>query len=148
MKNTVPNYERVPEIVKSLRKLPVGNFIAFPAEIIRTSANTLKQSLDELASSNAKVREIGMRRLMGSTMTMFVAPATIQKMAMDLTGVSEEQMEAVRETAAPWQQNSRLIPTSVNKDGRVTGYIDYSYTNPYDYLQRPFSCRIECGQSR
>lgn len=138
VKNTVPNYERVPEIVKSLRKLPVGNFIAFPAEIIRTSANTLKQSLDELASSNAKVREIGMRRLMGSTMTMFVAPATIQKMAMDLTGVSEEQMEAVRETAAPWQQNSRLIPTSVNKDGRVTGYIDYSYTNPYDYLQRPF----------
>lgn len=138
VKNTVPNYERVPEIVKSLRKLPVGNFIAFPAEIIRTSANTLKQSLDELASSNAKVREIGMRRLMGSTMTMFVAPATIQKMAMDLTGVSEEQMEAVRETAAPWQQNSRLIPTSVDKNGRVTGYIDYSYTNPYDYLQRPF----------
>ena len=138
VKNTVPNYERVPEIVKSLRKLPVGNFIAFPAEIIRTSANTLKQSLDELASSNAKVREIGMRRLMGSSMTMFVAPITLQKMAMDLTGVSEEQMEAVRETAAPWQQNSRLIPTSVDKDGRVTGYIDYSYTNPYDYLQRPF----------
>lgn len=138
VKNTVPNYERVPEIVKSLRKLPVGNFIAFPAEIIRTSANTLKQSLDELASSNAKVREIGMRRLMGSSMTMFVAPITLQKMAMDLTGVNEEQMEAVRETAAPWQQNSRLIPTSVDKDGRVTGYIDYSYTNPYDYLQRPF----------
>jgi len=139
VKNTVPNYERVPEIVKSLRKLPVGNFIAFPAEIIRTSANTLKQALDELASTEAGVREIGMRRLMGSTMTMFVAPATIQKMAMDLTGIDniEEQMEAIRETAAPWQKNSRLLPTSV-KDGRVTGYVDYSYTNPYDYLQRPF----------
>ena len=138
VKNTVPNYERVPEIVKGLRKLPVGNFIAFPAEIIRTSANTLKQSLDELASANPAVREIGMRRLMGASMTMVVAPATIQKMAMDLTGVSEEQMDAVRETAAPWQKNSRLIPTSVDKNGNVTGYIDYSYTNPYDYLQRPF----------
>jgi|TARA_R100001480_G_scaffold1424_5_gene4336 hypothetical protein len=156
VKNTVPNYERVPEIIKSLRKLPVGNFIAFPAEIIRTSANTLKQALDELAfkatddmiqkfgrekaEQIAKARnEIGMRRLMGSTTTMFVAPLTIQKMAMDLTGIDniEEQMEAIRETAAPWQKNSRLIPTSV-KDGRVTGYIDYSYTNPYDYLQRPF----------
>ena len=158
VKNTVPNYERVPEIIKSLRKLPVGNFIAFPAEIIRTSANTLKQALDELAvkvddkmiarfggdadkaaAAVKGINEVGMRRLMGASMTMFVAPATIQKMAMDLTGIDniEEQMEAVRETAAPWQKNSRLIPTSV-KDGKVTGYIDYSYTNPYDYLQRPF----------
>lgn len=158
VKNTVPNYERVPEIVKSLRKLPVGNFIAFPAEIIRTSANTMKQALDELAvrvdddmiarfggdadkaaAAVKSINEVGMRRLMGSTMTMFVAPATLQKMAMDLTGIDniEEQMEAIRETAAPWQKNSRLLPTSV-KDGRVTGYIDYSYTNPYDYLQRPF----------
>ena len=47
VKNTVPNYERVPQFIEGLRKLPVGNFIAFPAEIIRTSFTTLNRSLDE-----------------------------------------------------------------------------------------------------
>jgi hypothetical protein len=78
-----------------------------------------------------------MRRLTGFTSTAVVAPAALQKMAMDLTGVSQEQIDAARESGAPWQKNSRLIPTSVDKDGNLTGYIDYSYTNPYDYLQRP-----------
>lgn len=137
VKNTVPNYERVPEFIKGIRKLPVGNFIAFPAEILRTSANTLGQALKELASDNRAIQEIGMRRLMGFTSTAVVAPAALQKMAMDLTGVSQEQIDAARESGAPWQKNSRLIPTSVDKDGNLAGYIDYSYTNPYDYLQRP-----------
>tara|TARA_Y100000994_G_scaffold4801_1_gene4699 strand:+ start:8931 stop:12881 length:3951 start_codon:yes stop_codon:yes gene_type:complete len=137
VKNTVPNYERVPEFVKGIRKLPVGNFIAFPAEILRTSANTLSLSLRELASDNRAVQEIGMRRLVGFTSTAVIAPAALQKMAMDLTGVSQEQMDAARESGAPWQKNSRLIPTTVDKDGNLKGYIDYSYTNPYDYLQRP-----------
>ncbi len=137
VKNTVPNYERVPEFIKGIRKLPVGNFIAFPAEILRTSANTLGQAMRELASDNRAIQEIGMRRLVGFTSTAVVAPAALQKMAMDLTGVSQEQIDAARESGPSWQKNSRLIPTSVDKDGNLKGYIDYSYTNPYDYLQRP-----------
>ncbi len=137
VRNTVPNYERVPEVIKEIRKLPFGNFIAFPAEIIRTSANTFGQALKELASDDRAVQEIGMRRLIGFTSTAAVAPAALQKMAMDLTGVSQEQLDAARESGPPWQKNSRLIPTSTDKKGNLTGYIDYSYTNPYDYLQRP-----------
>jgi len=141
VKNTVPNYERVPEVIRELRKLPVGNFIAFPAEILRTSANTLKQSLDELASSNAKVREIGMRRLMGFTTTTMVVPTALQKMALDLTGTTQEQIDSVRESGAPWEQNSLLLPTSTKtgSDGKqiITGYVNYSFTNPYSYLSKP-----------
>ncbi len=137
VKNTVPNYERVPQFVKGLRKLPLGNFIAFPAEILRTSANTLKQSLDELASESPQLREIGMRRLTGLTATTVIAPAAVQSLAMTLTGVAQEQIDAVRRSAPPWSRNGRLLPTSVDKDGNITGYVDYSYTNPYDYLQRP-----------
>jgi len=141
VKNTVPNYERVPEVIRELRKLPVGNFIAFPAEILRTSANTFKQSLDELASSNAKIREIGMRRLMGFTTTTMVVPTALQKMALDLTGTTQEQIDAIRENGAPWEVNSMLLPTSTKKnaDGEtiITGYTNYSYTNPYSYLSKP-----------
>ena len=141
VKNTVPNYERVPEVIKEIRKLPVGNFIAFPAEIIRTSANTLKMSLDELASEHKAIREIGMRRLLGFTSTTVIAPTAIQKMAMDLAGVSQEQMDAIRENGMPWEKTSILLPTSIrereNAENVVTGYVNYSYTNPYAYLNQP-----------
>jgi len=137
VKNTVPNYERVPEFVKSLRKLPVGNFIAFPAEILRTSANTLSQALKELSSQDKVVQQIGMRRLTGFLGTTMVAPMALQGTAMMLSGVDSEQMDAVRRSAAPWARNHILLPTSTDEKGNVTGYVDYSYTNPYDYLTAP-----------
>ena len=141
VKNVVPNYERVPEAIKLLRKAPLGNFIAFPAEIIRTSANTLRYAVKELQSSNSKVRDIGMRRLMGFTATTAVAAPAAQGLGMYLGGVAQEQMDALQRRVAPWSRNSTLIPTSVKKgkDGKnyVTGYVDYSYLNPYDYWQRP-----------
>jgi len=137
VKNTVPNYERVPEFVKSLRKLPVGNFIAFPAEILRTSANTLSQALKELSSQDKVLQQIGMRRLTGFLGTTMVAPMALQGTAMMLSGVDSEQMDAVRRSAAPWARNHTLLPTSTDEKGNVTGYVDYSYTNPYDYLTAP-----------
>ena len=141
VKNTVPNYERVPEFIKGLRKLPIGNFIAFPAEILRTSANTFKQALDELASKDPNIQQIGLRRLMGFTTTTMVVPTAMQKMALDLTGTTQEQIDAIRENGAPWEQSSILLPTStkVGADGKnqITGYVNYSYTNPYSYLNKP-----------
>lgn len=137
VKNTVPNYERVPEFVKSLRKLPLGNFIAFPAEILRTSANTFSQALKELASEVPELQEIGMRRLTGLLGTTMVAPLALQQTAMALSGVDKEQLDAVRRNGPSWARNHTLLPTSTDEDGNLTGYVDYSYTNPYAYLTAP-----------
>ncbi len=141
VKNVVPNYERVPEAIKLLRKAPLGNFIAFPAEIIRTSANTLSYAAKELASDNQKVREIGMRRMMGFMGTVGVAGPAVQGIGMYALGVGQEQMDALQRRVANWSRASTLVPTSVKK-GRdnknyVSGYVDFSYTNPYDYWMRP-----------
>jgi len=49
VKATMPTYSRVPELVKTIRRIPVvGNFMAFPAEIIRTTTNITRQGLKEL----------------------------------------------------------------------------------------------------
>ena len=44
-KNNIPNYDYVSEFVKSLRKLPIGNFVSFPAEIVRTGTNIVRRGL-------------------------------------------------------------------------------------------------------
>lgn len=49
VKATMPTYSRVPRIVKGSQRIPVfGNFVAFPSEIIRNTANILNQSVREM----------------------------------------------------------------------------------------------------
>ena len=43
VKNTVPNYAYVGSVVKTARILPIGNFMSFPSEIIRTTTNIAEQ---------------------------------------------------------------------------------------------------------
>ena len=148
MKNTVPNYERVPQFIEGLRKLPVGNFIAFPAEIIRTSFNTLNRAIDEvqmgarmiqegraagnqaLVQQGRSIRDIGKRRLNGFAATTMVAGPAVQETALYLNDLSRDTLDALREIAPPWSKNSTLVPTSVDKDGKITGYVDYSLHQP------------------
>jgi hypothetical protein len=138
-KDLIPNYVRVPEFIKTLRKLPLGNFIAFPAEIIRTSGNVMGRAIKEVASESPEIREIGMRRLAGMATVNYAAGRAISTIGHTLTGSTEDQTEAFKRSyAARWDKNSQLIPIATDKDGNVTEFYNYSYTNPYDYLTRPF----------
>ena len=48
VKNTVPNYAFVGSAVRTARLLPVGNFMAFPSEMIRTTTNIAELGLNEM----------------------------------------------------------------------------------------------------
>ena len=48
VRNNIPNYDYVSDFVKSLRKLPIGNFVSFPAEIVRTGTNIVRRGLREI----------------------------------------------------------------------------------------------------
>jgi hypothetical protein len=145
VKNNIPNYDYVGEFVKATRKLPLGNFVAFPAEILRTSANIVKRGLDEIFMEvkNDKgelvkpLRGIGMQRLIGMATTSIAVPAGVAKAAETIYDISEEQLEAMRRYVPQWSKNSVLVPIKDKETGELK-YIDFSHTNAYDTLYRPF----------
>ena len=137
VKDTVPNYARVPEAIQALRRFPVGNFIAFPAEIIRTSGAVYGRAMKELGNESAAIRSIGMRRLLGSLTVDGGLYGGLLAGGLALTGSDMEQVNAYKRSfAQDWERNAMLIPLATDKDGNITDLYNFSYTNPYDYLTR------------
>lgn len=62
IQNTMPNYDFVPKGIRILRELPVGNFVSFPSEIIRTSVNIAKQASDEIAIGLKENNDVMLKR--------------------------------------------------------------------------------------
>jgi hypothetical protein len=148
VKDTVPNYARVPEAIKRLRQLPFGNFVAFPAEIIRTGGNIINRAVKELASESPEIRSIGMKRLVGSISVNAAIPATLYTGGLLLSGATDDQVQAYKRSAAyEWDRNSTLIPIATDKDGKITDLYNFSYTNPYDYLARPLKAVYNAVQN-
>jgi len=147
VKNTYPNYSYVSQAVRELRRLPFGNFISFPAEMMRTSGNLMTLTARELAIStgdaamDAVFRQMGSRRLIGQ-MAGFSTGPLLATYSMKMLGMSEEQYAALQESqVAEWNQYSDLIMLGKEKDkqGNVKyKYINYAYQNPYDYIRKPF----------
>ena len=134
VRDTVPNYNLAPKIIKQLRGLPTGNFIAFPAEIVRTGTNSIARALEEMASNSAEIQKIGLRRMTGIIGTTYAAPTALYTMAQEITGITDEQMAALKRSLVPeWEKNALLIPTGRDEHGRIK-YVNYSYSNPYDLV--------------
>ena len=139
-RDVVPNYARVPEIVQMLRRTPLGNFIAYPAEIIRTSANILGRAIKEVSSDNPYLRARGMERLLGFGAVTTGIPAGATAIGMMATGANEEQIAAWKRSFAwPWEKTATMVPISTDDKGNIKEMMNLSYTMPYDYLTRPFA---------
>ena len=136
--NTIPTYSKVPKLIENIRSLPLGNFVAFPAEILRTSAHLIEIGARELTSTNPFIRQMGARRLVGAASVFGGTGAIISEAAEQLTGVTSDKMDAFQRSVAPsYQKNSTLIPLTESDDKGNFKYFNFSYTNPYDSMVRP-----------
>jgi hypothetical protein len=142
--NTIPTYSKVPQIIQNIRLLPLGNFVAFPAEILRTSANLLSLGARELTSSNAFVRQMGARRLIGMATTFGGIGTVAQQTAQALTGVNQDAMDAYQRSFAPqYEKNSTLIPLSAPDSKGDFKYTNFSYSNPYNSILQPINAVLK-----
>ena len=142
IRNTYPTYSKVPPAIQNLRKLPLGAFVSFPAEILRTGANIMNFALKQASSSNAAVRQMGLRRLLGGFMTLYAGGTGLVQTAQFLTNSTSAQWDAYKmSAAAPWDKNSSLLPIKGWENGESAA-INYSYFSPYDSLYAPFASAL------
>ena len=143
IRNTYPTYSKVPQFVQDIRKLPFGNFVSFPAEMIRTTTNIIDIGLKEAASNDPLLRQIGYRRLIGAFVTLGGANMAVGSIARNLTGITEDQIESYkRSLAAPWNSRATIIPINKWKDG-VGKAINFSYFSPYDVVTQPIEAALK-----
>jgi hypothetical protein len=142
LRNTYPTYSKVPPSIQNLRKLPIGSFISFPAEILRTGVNVMSIGLKEAAHPNPVIRQMGLRRLTGASLSTFAVGAGVVSTAQYLTNSTSSQWDAYKRSgAAVWDSRSKLMPIKGWKDGESAA-INFSYFSPYDSLQAPFAAAI------
>ena len=132
--NLYPTYSKVPDVIKAIRLLPLGNFVAFPAEMLRTGVNIMQTALREISSSNPEIRNIGLQRLLGLTTVFGAAEYGASKLSEYLSGLSDEEVAVYKNFfAAPWEVNSKLAFMTPLKDGKAK-VLNLSYFNPYSVI--------------
>jgi len=134
VRNTVPNYAYVSDTVRALRRLPLGTFMSFPSEILRTTTNIGQRAIREI--KDPALRNIGIKRLLGMTTVLAAAPYGIQKGFQSLYDVTNEELEAIKRYLPKWSENSTILPIRDEETGELK-YIDFSHGNAYDIAIRP-----------
>ena len=143
VKNNIPNYDYVGDFIKGLRKFPIGNFVSFPAEILRTGTNIVRRGLKEINYTVTRpdgtvvkpFQAIGHTRLFGFGATTVAVPYATVEGFKALYDVSEEELQAIKRYVPDWSKNSTIVPIKT-KDGKFK-YVDFSHANAYDTLIRP-----------
>jgi len=132
VREMLPNYAYVSELVQASRRSPLGNFVSWPAEIIRTSGNIMSGAKKEV--QNPILARIGYERAAGFATTIgILGPAAVWG-ASQAYGFTKEKLMALREFIPYFSENSTVLP--VYEDGKYK-YIDFSRAFFYDVVTAP-----------
>jgi hypothetical protein len=166
VKQTMPTYSMVPEAIKSLRRIPlVGNFISFPAEIIRNTGNIVSRAVKELgfqADDNLikamgkrqadafarQVRGIGAERLSGYVSMAAVVPYAMRHASHDMLGVTEAEEDLLNKSGAPWTKGNMLTYISKPDKDLNAEAVDLSYMLPYEFMYAPARAALRTYQEK
>ena len=166
VKQTMPTYSMVPEVIKSLRRIPVmGNFMAFPAEIIRTSGNIVNRAVKELGFKATpemiqamgeqqarafarQVRGIGAERLTGYISMATVAPVAMRDAAHNILGITEAEEDLLEKNKPFWSVGNTMMFLEKPDEDLNAEVVDLSYMLPYEFMLAPARAAAEVYQQK
>ena len=130
IKDNMPNYNRVTKGVKSLREAPIGTYVSFPAEILRTSANIVARGVKEINSGNSVLRKRGLQRLTGFAF-LNLGWAAAGNYGYHASGLSEIEWKALQKNS-----ETKHSPGRTNFFFGPGSKLDMQWLNAYDILQK------------
>ena len=155
VRNTMPNYNLIGEGAEYLRLSPRGNFIAFPTEIARTSANSamltyrlgkfkLSDALseDELGANNLDggthpFKWVAAQRAIGGIISSHGLPYGLKWLGQAIFGVDDDDIEAARAIGPEYGKDQMIIPMSKVRPEELKGgfrTFNGNYVFPYQDL--------------
>ena len=146
VRDTMPNYDRVPRGIQAIRELPLGNFVAYPTEIIRTTLKITRLASQEITSGNPVLRNRGLKRLSGLAVTTS-GWYGLSEASAHLMGWSDEEAKAhhiLSET--PYSQDSPRVWVMTHDGVKA---IDTQFLDSYSTIKEPIMAawrEIETGQ--
>ena len=137
-RNLMPNYNLVNKRLKQLRRAPIGDFLSFPAEMIRTTLNLGKYTINDIRSGNPVLMRQGFKRLGGMTIAAIGGDVAVNQ-SMNVFGITPEQDKAINEAGALYNRNVPrlyLSPIDRDKNNRLgVDFINLGPIDPYDYIK-------------
>jgi hypothetical protein len=134
VRNGYPTYSMVPESIRLLRRFPVvGTFVSFPWEILRTTTHQFLMMGEDLRAGRT---DMAVRRMVGMAVATSLS-AAVSYVTMSMLGMTDDDDEAVRALAPPWQRDAQLAYFR-GEDGKLR-YLDLSHLDPYTYYKEPFT---------
>ena len=137
-RDLMPNYNLVSRQLKHMRRWPVGDFLSFPAEMVRVSKNLGKYTLRDLRSGNPTLMREAMKRLGGIT-AAGLGVDVAQSYSRDMFGITGEQDEAINKVVPEYEKDvPRLYLSPIYKDKNnhnAVNYVNFGPIDPFDYLK-------------
>ena len=171
VRNTVPNYAYVSDLVKALRSTPFGNFASFPTAIMNSAVGigsrimkemkhskpTVKSSMSPIVFEKGKgfvkndnpLYSIGFKRLLGSAAAFGSIGVGLGKGYQSIFGTTNEQEEALERWVAPFEKGDKKFisyDTDPKTGKKKYYYQNWSNNNAYDYLEQPFRTMLRSVQ--
>ena len=152
VRDVLPNYDLVPELLKDLRRTPIfGRFFSFMAESVRISVNSLTRGVREvnqgkqlIGAGNSKAGGIqlerGLRRLSSFTAVAGGGALALEKGSQALSGLSQEEVEAAKKFLPDYMQNSRIFVAVTPEGEPAIGNI--SSWDAFDFPKKPFQVLV------